>query len=146
MAGITLDKKLGVNPRLCFCPRCGGDSNSLAMLGNRNYKQQCNACDATVYGAGAYDKCVRCKASNWGDRIELTEFERVPGALCDDCEEQIEVVKQGGVFFKCELGCLGAIKSSEFTVELRKQHGIEAPAPLGVQFTREQCPNAENHK
>ena len=143
---IMMHPKLGANIRMCFCPRCGGDSPSLCFAGSANFKTECTSCHTTNYGSSPRDKCGACKEIIGGKRIELTEFERVPGELCEDCEEQIEVVKAGGIFFRCELGCLGAIKASEQTAQFRSEHGIAAPKPVAIQFTTEQCPNRENHK
>jgi len=66
----------------------------------------------------------------------------LPGGLCDACKEQIQIVKDGGVFFKCkDCGANGAIKKdAPLAKAVRKQMGIEAPEPCGVEFTKKDCP------
>ena len=33
--GILLDKELGVNPTMTYCPRCGGEHRNLLLLGEQ---------------------------------------------------------------------------------------------------------------
>lgn len=101
MSSIVLHPKLGVNPRLTFCPKCGGDSNSLVMLGIKNYVDTCPQCDAKLYGGAdrMHDgdlsnnwRCGRCghrdsSSAFSSNRRELGEHEKVPGDLCKNCKE-----------------------------------------------------------
>lgn len=148
MSSITLDSRLGVNPRLTFCTMCGGDSNELALLGDRNYKRQCRNCECWNYGSTASDKCGKCKQQlHDGSKVMLDEHERLPSSSpCDDCQKLISAVKDGGVFWRCEDGCFGAIKKSKYADQVRLAHNIEAPEPCGVMYDADNCPNKENHK
>jgi len=137
---ITLHRERGVNPRLTFCPRCGKEANELVLLGAHEAIGEC--CGITVYGGGRCPKCNR-----FTERVgTIGEHDRLPASQpCDECgaelAEHAKVVAEGGVYFRCtDCNASGVIKATPFAAEVRKAHGIDAPAPCGVEFTEENCP------
>lgn len=143
MAHITLHPELGVNPRLCFCPRCGGPSNMLVLAGNRNYYTTCNNCGMRGYGIPVGDRCKKDGCHGHFDRRkELEASEQLPGDLCDGCEKEIvehkAVVAAGGIYWKCD-ACnqQGVIKATAPICQtVREQSGIKPPAPVGIAFDK----------
>lgn len=144
MEGITLHQKLGLNPRLTFCVRCGGETNELALLGNKNWIYKCGDCGAKFVG-GAPVRCPKCGGRSFDRDRELSDGERIPsGDLCDKCKAQLEelkqVVEEGGVFWRCsDCGSEGAIRKSDFADEVRKAANI-LTGQCGVQFSKKDCP------
>ena len=47
--GILLDKELGINPAMTYCPRCGGETQELALVG-RARKFKCTNCGLKILG------------------------------------------------------------------------------------------------
>lgn len=138
---IRLHSKLGVNPHLTYCPRCGGETNEIALLGTTNKVYICNLGHRSI-GYPKNGKCPECNAIVSFER-EIEERERIPGGLCDNCQEQIKEVKKGGIFFRCKCGTEGVIKAGHPLAEaVRKQLKVKAPKPCGVEL--ETCPNCEN--
>ncbi len=76
MSGLTLHPKKGVNPRLTFCPRCGGEGQSLMLIGVHDKKGTCSV-HGTVYGAQ-----FKCPAKECGRQLSnvrsIKEHERLP--------------------------------------------------------------------
>jgi hypothetical protein len=152
MSGITLHKKLGLNARCTFCPKCGGEGKELAMLGKNNHVGVC-AAHGHIYGIGA--GTTRCPASNCGNPLieirELTDSERVPASdWCDACHAaakiQQDAVERGGIAWRCK-GCKseGAIlkggPNDAMIAEVRAKGflGVELPTcPVCEKETEEQ--------
>jgi len=150
MSSISLHKTKGVNPRLTFCPNCGGEGPDIVLLGSRERKVTCDKCGCVNYGSSRAGKCGRCEQPLFDGKVEkIDEYERLPGSLCAECErvleEQKRVVAEGGVLFKCKkCGSEGAIKANaSLAKEVRKQLGIEPPKPCGVEL--ESCPACEEN-
>jgi len=147
--GIELHPTLGVNPRMTFCPRCGGDGPELVLVGRDNAKYTCPECGAVHLGRPdnvpeqLYRGCQKCGSRydrGW-ERRELSEFEKLPGSLCADCEKEIEehqeLVAQGGVYWRCaECGKQGVIRAGDYASAVRESAKIAAPDPVGVEFER----------
>ena len=145
---ITLHPQLGVNPRLTFCPQCGGETNELLLLGNTNKVYRCtsSSCNTPHVGRPKNGKCQNCGAQVKFDR-ELGDREKLPGSVCDSCQEKNreaeEVVAEGGIFWRCsDCNSSGAIRgSAPLAQAVRKQVGIAPPDPCGVEFSKEEgCP------
>lgn len=141
---IILDRERGLNPRLTFCTRCGGDGAELVLAGNRNWKATCGSCGKVGYGFSISEKC-ECGAADWQNRTKLTDYEKLPSpSLCDKCSQEIaehrQIVAEGGVLLRCKLGHEGVIKDSEYARDVRQASGVEAPNPVGVEFESEDCP------
>jgi hypothetical protein len=145
---IELDPKAGVNPRLTFCPRCGGDSNELVLLGARKFKRICS-CGCVNFGARGGDKCGKCgEGLSHARREEIKEHDRLPAlGLCETCKEDEamlkEVVTQGGIYWKCkDCHASGAIKGEHPIAQMvRWKMKIETPKPCGIEFSKVDCPN-----
>jgi len=149
---ITLHPKLGINARLTFCHRCGGESQELLLLGIANFKSTCPLCDTAHYGGAGNpgrgrQTCQRCDHSGFDFKFEeLDEFEKLPSREpCDKCRELLRVAKenapQGAILGKCKK-CRSEFVlsgSSEWAKEVRKRLGIEPPALCGVELP--QCTN-----
>lgn len=144
---IRLDPERGVNPCLTVCPRCGGESPELLLLGTSDWLHECAVCGITNVGPKGQ---LRCKVDGCGGRLKLIrrleEYERLPATEpCDACKAEIDehkaIVEAGGIYWRCaDCKASGVIKSNEFAAEVRKAHGIDPPDPCGVEFTKENCP------
>ena len=139
--GIILDKKLGVNPVLTYCPRCGEATNELLLVGTAA-KYECTNCQRKFIGRPRVcDNCGSSTFTNLG-KIDGTH-ERLPATdICDNCKKEIkefnEEIEKGGVAWKCEdCGNTGVIKhTAAFAKDFVKEHGKHA----GVLFNKEMCP------
>ena len=156
MASLRLDKEKGVNPRLTFCAQCGEDAEELILLGSQKHKYTCPDCNAVHFGRPDTDPskknlrcCQKCGfgfGSNWA-KDEIEEWEKLPASQpckkCRDIAEEVnDVVKEGGVFWRCKsCGSNGAIRAeSDFAKLVREKMEILAPEPVGVEFDKEDCP------
>jgi hypothetical protein len=147
MSSINLHPEKGVNPKLTYCPRCGGPGRELILIGADEGVYKCSSCEITVFGYG-HGTCPSCKKSHVLKRERMIgEHEKLPGGLCEACEkEEAEhkvVVEAGGVYFRCaDCGVAGVIKgTSQFAIHARKQLKVEAPKPCGIEFTKKEgCP------
>jgi len=146
---LYLHPKRGINPRMMFCQICGGDYNGIAMIGNRNWKSSCGSCNTVGYGMSANDKCPSCGHVGFDNKVELDEFERIPSnEPCDKCKESMEtslreideVIKAGGIAWKCGKGHFGALRAeSELAKDVRKEMNIAPPEPCGI-ILDDMCP------
>lgn len=138
---MLLHKEKGLNPKMTYCPRCRKETDEIVLLGNRNNVLTCPWCGTRNYGSTTKDSCGACKNSLQSAEVkEIGEFERVPGSLCDECQQELkefdEEVKKGGIYWRCKCGAMGVIKaSSEYAQEVRREAGIPAPSPIGVDLT-----------
>jgi hypothetical protein len=82
---IPLHPTKGVNPALCFCPICGGDTNELALLGA--YKIYTCRCGVVHYGRPKQPRDCRCGDFQATESRELRDGEKVPGGSCDKCRD-----------------------------------------------------------
>jgi hypothetical protein len=139
---ITLDPKLGVNPHMTFCQRCGGDAQELMLLGDRKYKLTCSSCGTVNIGARPRQRCGRCKEPLTDAKRELIgEYERLPAMEpCDACKEQIQefaaIVKAGGIHVKCkQCSIKGVVRAEEGLAKyVREQMKIAPPDTCGMEF------------
>ena len=58
---MKLHKEKGLNPRLTFCPRCGGDGPDLMLVGAEDGKYECGRCHLVSYGRQPRGHCPKCK-------------------------------------------------------------------------------------
>lgn len=143
---IVLHRAKGLNPRLGVCPRCGRDNGVVMLLGNRDWKAQCE-CGRWLYGFTKDEPCPECGSRSRGAPLTLSDGERVPGVLCMVCEsevaEQKALVEAGGVYFRCSgCGATGVVRpGSPLAEKARKQMGVPAPEACGVEL--ETCPWCE---
>lgn len=135
--GIHLHNEKGVNPRLTFCPRCGGEGKEIVLLGTKERVYTCSECGGQNFGG--FDTsmgrplCGVCGCDQRGNKDfrVIAENEKIPGSMCASCEKELkeynQIVADGGVHFKCnECGAQGVIKSeAPFAMEVRKHHGEE---------------------
>lgn len=130
-----------LHPRMCICPKCGGDTSELAIGAIRKAQTS----KGWVYAQRGQTSKVRARLQEQGiyetlQWIKLDENERVPSSsLCEDCEqeakEHAEVVAQGGVYFKClKCNLTGVMKpDTSIAKHVRTEMGIEAPNPVGIE-------------
>lgn len=150
---IRKTKGICVNPREAYCPRCGGDAPSLIDIGKQDQVCQCRNCGVRLYGFTSGLKCPGCGLSGAFKYLRrLWKNEKVPGSPCDYCLDEInehaEIVAAGGVYFRC-LKCnqSGVIKENAFSIDVRNEHRIAAPAPCGVEFNQDEpCPKCQEEK
>lgn len=153
---IKLHPEKGVNARLCFCPRCGGESQDLALIGDRNFVDTCVSEHCKMAHYGGTDRriherpaCNSCGCSVV--RRPLEENERIPSAdICDQCKQLMQVAheafKTGGIMVKCtncftELVLSG---TSKYAIEFREKTKTPAPLPIGSLVTL--CTNCQPKK
>ena len=141
---IRLHKEKFLNPHLTFCPRCGGDGPDLLLLGAVDKVYRCLKCGMLHIGYPKGKICQKCSGDVEFER-KLDDHERLPGNWCDACEKEAkeheEIVDAGGIYFKCaDCKVEGVLKPSEYTELVRKQIGVEAPKPCGIEYTKGDCP------
>ena len=151
MSSIRLHKTDGANPRLTICQQCGEDVG-LALIGALDWKSKCQKCGLIHYGG--YPKDHRCPVQGCGGSMfrdgKIEEHEKLPGGICDKCEklnkQTKQMVEEGGIYFKrADCGSAGAIRVGHpLSKAVRKKHGLEAPAPCGVEFTKDDCPSCSD--
>ena len=144
---IELHSTKGVNPYLTYCPRCGGESPVLVLIGRRTTVLTCIHCGTANIGSRRHEECGKCGERLDGAKArELEEHEKLPGALCEKCQKEIKefevIVKAGGVYFKCsDCGAQGIINGdTEFAKAVREHAKVSAPEPIGAAFTKDNCP------
>jgi len=156
---ITLHSKLGVNPRLTVCPRCGGDGDELLLLGSQNKKYTCSKCGTLHFGLpdkrmpdGRKSSGRHCQKCGWeygGDwkSEELTDWERLPAPNpCKKCRDELnefrKEVEKGGIYWKCtDCKRSGVIKADvELAKLVRNEMDIKPPDPVGIEFSKKDCP------
>lgn len=139
---IRLHPKLGLNPHMTYCPRCGGEGRDLILLGARDYIDKCCDCGIMLIGGGPCPK-------HPGRRTErvrsIEEHEKLPGSACEACEKDLAAqeaeVAAGGVYFRCDCGAKGGVILAQHALaaDARAQLKIAAPAPCGVSIP--ECPS-----
>ena len=175
MAGssIPLHPEKGVNPRLTFCPNCGGEGREIMLIGNREKVYKCAFCHVTIFGHRQSEPCPKCKDLGPHEFVrKIEDEERLPGGLCEACEkeknEHDAVVAAGGIHFKCaSCKITGVIKaSSELAKTVREHHQKQGQnlvkgwftepihtkgnslvyMPCGVEMNSENCPKCRPNK
>lgn len=140
---IRLHETLGVNPKLCVCPRCGGENGELVLIGAATSIRQCPECKVHIYGGRpTFNSCPSCKKHVHDFPIigRVGENDKIPTSLCSGCKAEIEthmqIVAEGGIHFKCaKCPVTGVLRgTSELAIAVRKQMNLPAPAPCGVEF------------
>ena len=143
MSAIPLHPERGLDPHMLFCPRCGGEGSGLTV----GRLMVATLPDGTqmYYPFGQKSRALQDAGLDRYTSVETREVEegeKVPdSAPCDECQKELElhktVVAAGGVYFRCtECKQEGVVKKNPFADHVRKIHGIEAPAPCGVEFTK----------
>lgn len=144
MSNIPLHKERGLDPHMAICPRCNKENGEITV----GHIKKAQMPDGRWVYASAGDGVRKTqrqleaqglpRATGW---VDVEEREKVPSPNpCKDCAEEMrvhaEVVKKGGVYFRCEAcATTGVIKAeSKLAVETRKQNNIEAPDPCGIAF------------
>jgi len=152
---LLLHKEKGVNPYMTYCPRCGGDGPELLLLGAVHEKYTCPSCGTLHIGRPDKGQCARCAnryqtGQQWKVE-EIGESEKLPGSICDKCKENVKQLKEeveaGGVYWRCiDCKAEGAIKRDHpFAKAVRDQGNIQPPDPVGVEFSKEDCPLCSEH-
>lgn len=143
---IRLHPTKGVNPRLTFCRRCGGEANELILVGAQDMKYTCDDCGTLHYGRPDLGRCGKCKGTRFTQAGRLTEYEKLPASdYCDDCKKEIAehkaIVEAGGIYWQCPKGHGGAIRhTSPLAARVREKAGIAAPKPVGIKLEEDNCP------
>ena len=142
---LKLHPTKGVNPHIVVCYRCGGDTGELVLLGIHDSKDKCTGCGKLYIGTRK--QAVACCEGSGGESLgHIQQWEKLPGGPCDDCnaemEEHAEVVKAGGVYWRCEdCGRTGAIRhTSPFAQLVRDELGVKPPDPCIAGFSKNACP------
>lgn len=143
MTQIPLDKERGIDPHLCKCINCGGDSNSLTVGVIRKGEDENGVIHYANRGqTDKHNAMLRNKGLSevlqWETVTDTTE--RIPMGLCTKCEEQEKLFKEelekGGIFFRCKQcekhGMI--IGSHQLSIDIREHSGIKAPDPVGTEF------------
>jgi len=141
---VMLHPRLGLNPRLTVCPRCGQDGPEIALLGIANSIYRCRGCDVNFVG----HKCPKCGTTCGLEKVrQLEDGERLLGSVCEACKEKQrevdEVVRQGGVYWRCtDCGSSGALRKCGFTERARliAGNGTRYEGPCGVNLSKRDCP------
>lgn len=142
--GIKLHPKLGVNPHLASCQRCGEETGEILLLGSANSIYECSHCHASVIGGGL--RCPKCNTRSLKFVRELDEMEKVPSGLCADCNAEMiahqKIVEEGWIYFQCDAcKAMGVItKDKEIAQRVRREMKIDPPALCGLKVTQEECP------
>jgi len=145
---IRLHPTKGVNPRLTYCRRCGGDANELVLIGTAEGVYKCSLCGMTHFGYPRRGQCQSkgCTGGVYKERV-LEDHERLPASdFCNDCKKEMkeheEVVKAGGIYWRCkDCNSEGVIRASaELAIAVRKQTQIQPPDPVGFEMDKEMCP------
>lgn len=148
MSDILISKKHGVNPTMGICENCQEDTGEVICLG-LTHKYRCKSCGREVYGQLAGYKnsktrvCPSCQGHLTLVEKDVEAPRHLPMGLCDKCQnEMMEIVKSGGVFWKCkDCGSFGVIKpESPVAQDVRETTGIKAPGLVGVEVKKSQCP------
>jgi hypothetical protein len=144
---IQLHPTLGVNPRLEVCCRCGKDTG-VVLLGRQDNKFTCEHCHTVSYGSS---HCLKVREHK-GTVAKIGEYEKIPGALCPECEaeklEHARLVAEGGVYWSCaDCGAGGVIlPHAALAQEVRAKQNVRPPEPLGVRFNKTTCPRCGPEK
>lgn len=136
---IPISRKHGLRPVIATCPRCHKKTNDIVLVGDGKVFT-CRQCKQMML---AYHRPSECSSCGSKSLVRTPYDEELPvlGSLCDDCTkeaaEHAEVVRQGGVYWRCvDCGRHGAIKPSDFAELVREKCKIATPNPCGVEFTK----------
>lgn len=144
MSGVILDKERGVNAHVAACEMCGKDYGVL-LLGTSDWVATCVHCKGKNLCTEHQLWCNRCRGL-LVEKTRLAEMESVISGVCIDCEkeakEQFDEVGRGGIFWKCDdCHSHGVLKAgSEYAEAVRAQTRILPPNPVGITFSRKNCP------
>lgn len=145
--GLPVSRKYGVNPTMALCERCGKETGELLLLGRCN-EYACRECGAKTYGRLKKDaKCSQCGSFTLymtGQDVEAPMH--LKHGVCEECrdrdEEHATMVRQGGVYWRCETcGSTGVVRPGSGLALVTRHHAqIAAPKPVGIDFGPDQCP------
>lgn len=143
--GIRMHPKLGANPHMMACHACG-EAYGVMLLGDNDSIWECGHGTKCVGRPDQREYKCGCAPRNFAKKRRIEEHEKIVNGTCDPCiarfKLQDEWVKEGGIYFKCtDCGCAGAIRAnSEIAQDVRLKLKIEAPAPCGIDFDKNTCP------
>jgi len=123
MESIPISREGGLEPRLCFCPRCGGDSPECLTIGAGIVKVVAGERAVYCYGGEAF-KALR-ELGRGAKIVPLEPDERVPGELCPRCQQELEewdeIVLAGGLYWHCtECGAEGVLRPCDYARDVRE--------------------------
>lgn len=136
---IPLTKDGGLDPRLTYCPRCGGECNEIIVGDNRLITHSSG--QKAIAPRGKTSKVMKQLGWSRSDcQVGMVPEGRLPATQpCDSCNKELEewgkIVADGGVYWQCA-SCdkTGVVLPSEFANLVRAKHGIDPPGPCGVEF------------
>lgn len=140
---ILLHPQKGLNPRITVCVDCRKEVG-VALLGANDKVFVCRPHGQYVVGGLSPGQRTPCGCTSRDlvfERI-LEEHAKLPMERCAECvekrEAQKKMVEEGGILFQCvDCGCEGAIRPGHpMAVAVRKQLGVPAPKPCGVEFSK----------
>jgi hypothetical protein len=137
----------GVNGHLAYCPACERDSGELIFLGITNTVWACPICNQKMLcDEEPKMDCPTCGGKTYRPDHELEKGEKIPGSLCSECQKKLdhqeELVKAGGVYFRCT-NCHqhGIVTDEDVCKEVRKE--VQVPeGPIGIEIAM--CPLCVN--
>lgn len=144
---IMLHPEKGLNPHMTLCRTCGKEVG-IALLGETDSLFLCESCGKMVADKRSKRTCPRCKGRLIYKK-PIDDFDKFPWEECDECRtareaeqaEHAKVVAEGGVYFRCkDCKVTGVIRPNDFTQQVRAQANIAPPNPVGVEFTKDDCP------
>jgi hypothetical protein len=149
---IPLDPEKGLDPHMCYCMRCGNDTNSLTVGALRKATLSDGRVVYAQRGAGQRKTRADLHKQGINERLEwkeLDEREKVPDPnFCDSCREELQkwadIVREGGVYFRCkECSANGVIYGdTDVARATRESLDVQAPDPCGFEFSS--CEQHEN--
>lgn len=145
MSSLSVHPTKGLDPRLTYCRRCGGDCEELTLGAIRKGtlpNGQLVYADVRSKYKLAQELLESGDINHKGDITwsSLDDYEKVPVTEpCNSCKSELlieaEEVKKGGVYIKCiACGVRGVIKAeTNLAKEVRANTGIQAPNSVGLE-------------
>ena len=142
--GVTLHPTKGANPFITTCRYCGKEVG-LVLLGIRDYIDTCKRCGTSHIGGMEKQVCMKCEDVQSFDRRRLKYGETIPSDLCPECKLKLEatnkLVAEGGIYFKCKCGSMGAIKADAPIAKMVRERSQTPTGPVGVNL--DSCPGCQ---
>lgn len=126
---IFIHDGTGKNKHNCFCPRCGSLTGKIVHFGPKEAVTTCPNCGTINYAAKPNNTCGKCFRLMAGGSVRiLKKKEKIPDQnVCSSCAQDIRdeqiIVRNGGLFFRCqECGKTGIILP-ESGLKIREEIG-----------------------